>query len=93
MLTTKRVIFSFIVYRFQIFILAESVFARCLSAIKSDREEASKSLVGPENTKYEGDKAAFIEDIRQVSLVKSRFQMCIFFIFNKNPCSLTVIIL
>lgn len=53
-------------------ILAESVFARCLSAIKSDREEASKSLLGPENTKYEGDKAEFIEDIRQV----------IFFYFN-----------
>lgn len=46
-------------------LIAESVFARCLSAIKSDREEASKSLRGPENTKYEGDKEAFIEDIRQ----------------------------
>lgn len=46
-------------------LIAESVFARCLSAIKNDRIEASKSLKGPENTKYEGDKAAFIEDIRQ----------------------------
>lgn len=46
-------------------LIAESVFARCLSAIKTDREEASKTLVGPENTKYEGDKVAFIEDIRQ----------------------------
>ena len=45
---------------------AESVFARCLSAIKNDRVEASKSLVGPDNTKFEGDKEAFIEDIRQV---------------------------
>jgi len=46
-------------------LIAESVFARCLSAIKNDRIEASKSLRGPVNTKYEGDKAAFIEDIRQ----------------------------
>lgn len=46
-------------------LIAESVFARCLSAIKNDRIEASKTLKGPENTKYEGDKAAFIEDIRQ----------------------------
>jgi len=46
-------------------LIAESVFARCLSAIKDDRVLASKSLMGPENTKYCGDKTAFIEDIRQ----------------------------
>jgi len=51
-----------------IWLSAESVFARCLSAIKNDRVEASKSLVGPENTKFEGDKEAFIEDIRQVDI-------------------------
>lgn len=46
-------------------LIAESVFARCLSAIKDDRVAASKVLKGPENTKYSGDKKAFIEDIRQ----------------------------
>lgn len=46
-------------------LIAESVFARCLSALKNDRVEASKSLKGPENTKYCGDKTAFVEDIRK----------------------------
>jgi len=43
----------------------ESVFARCLSALKSERVEASKSLKGPDNVKYTGDKTAFIEAIRK----------------------------
>lgn len=46
------------------------MFARCLSALKNDRIEASKSLKGPENTKYTGNKTAFIEDIRQVYMCK-----------------------
>lgn len=46
-------------------LIGESVFARCLSAIKSDRVEASKLLKGPSETKYTGDKEQFIEDIRQ----------------------------
>jgi 6-phosphogluconate dehydrogenase len=45
-------------------LIGEAVFARCLSALKEERVEASKQLTGPE-PKFDGDKAAFIEDIRQ----------------------------
>ncbi|MBR5751648.1 MAG: decarboxylating NADP(+)-dependent phosphogluconate dehydrogenase, partial [Clostridia bacterium] len=45
-------------------LIGEAVFARCLSAIKEARVEASKVLTGPEK-KFEGDKTAFIEDIRK----------------------------
>lgn len=44
--------------------ITEAVFARCLSAIKEERAAASKVLTGPTG-KYEGDRDAFIEDIRQ----------------------------
>jgi len=44
-------------------LIGESVFARCLSAIKEERVEASKVLSGPEPS-FNGDKAAFIEDIK-----------------------------
>jgi len=45
-------------------LIGESVFARCLSAIKEERVGASKVLTGP-NVTFSGDKAAFIEDLRQ----------------------------
>ncbi len=45
-------------------LIGEAVFARCLSAIKEERVEASKVLRGPK-AKFKGDRAAFIEDIRQ----------------------------
>ena len=44
-------------------LIGEAVFARCLSAIKDERVEASKRLTGPE-AKFIGDKKAFIEDIK-----------------------------
>ena len=44
--------------------IAEAVFARCLSAIKEERVAASKILTGPECT-FTGDRAAFLEDLRQ----------------------------
>ncbi len=44
-------------------LIGEAVFARCLSAIKEERVEASKVLTGPA-PKFEGDKKAFIDDIR-----------------------------
>ncbi len=44
--------------------IAEAVFARFISAIKSERVEASKILTGP-GKKFEGDKAAFTESIRK----------------------------
>jgi len=46
-------------------LIAESVFARCLSSLKADRLEAAQVLQGPSEQKYEGNKAAFIEHIRQ----------------------------
>jgi len=52
-------------YGVPVTLIAESVFARCLSAIKDERVVASKSLLGPQTSKYAGDKNAFIEDIRQ----------------------------
>lgn len=48
-------------------LIADSVFARCISAKKDQRVEASKVISGPEIT-FTGDKAAFIEDLRQALL-------------------------
>lgn len=45
-------------------LIAEAVFARCLSAMKDERVAASKLLKGPD-TKFEGDRKAFIHAIRQ----------------------------
>ena len=45
-------------------LIGEAVFARCLSAIKEARVEASKVLTGPDK-KFTGDKEAFIENIRK----------------------------
>ena len=47
-------------------LIGEAVFARCLSSIKDERVRASKLLQGPSETKFQGDKKAFIEDIRKV---------------------------
>ncbi|MBD3308524.1 decarboxylating NADP(+)-dependent phosphogluconate dehydrogenase [candidate division KSB3 bacterium] len=44
-------------------LIGEAVFARCLSALKEERVAASKVLSGP-TPKFEGDRQAFIEDIR-----------------------------
>ena len=46
-------------------LIGESVFARCLSAIKDERVRASKVLEGPKNVKETGDKAEFIENVRR----------------------------
>ncbi len=48
-------------------LIAEAVYARCLSAMKDARVAASKVLTGPTG-KYQGDKQAFVEDIRQALL-------------------------
>jgi 6-phosphogluconate dehydrogenase len=45
-------------------LIGEAVFARCLSAIKEERVEASKHLKGPK-IEFTGDKKALIEDIRK----------------------------
>jgi len=44
-------------------LIGESVFARCLSALKEERVEASKVLSGP-IASYGGDRAQFIDDIK-----------------------------
>lgn len=46
-------------------LITESVFARCISALKEERVKASKILSGPEVNKYEGDKKDLIEAVRK----------------------------
>ena len=46
-------------------LIGESVFARCLSALKEERVNASKILQGPAGTTIPGDRAAFIEEVRR----------------------------
>ena len=46
-------------------LIGESVFARCLSAIKDERIAASKVLKGPKAKPSVGDRAAFIENVRR----------------------------
>jgi 6-phosphogluconate dehydrogenase len=45
-------------------LIAEAVYARCLSALKDERVAASKVLPGVDNAHFSGDREAFIEDIR-----------------------------
>jgi 6-phosphogluconate dehydrogenase len=46
-------------------LIGESVFARCLSALKEERVAASKILEGPVKKPDVADRAAFIEDVRR----------------------------
>ena len=46
-------------------LIGESVFARCLSALKDERVEASKVLTGPGKPKTVAERKAFIEDVRR----------------------------
>jgi len=46
-------------------LIGESVFARCLSALKADRIAASKVLTGPSSAKTIADKKEFIEEVRR----------------------------
>ena len=48
-------------------LIAEAVYARCLSAIKNERVKASKILKGPKNN-FTGNKKEFIEDIKKALL-------------------------
>lgn len=45
-------------------LISEAVYARCVSSFKDQRVNASKILIGP-SIKFSGDKAEFIEQIRQ----------------------------
>ena len=54
-------------------LIGESVFARCLSSIKSERVRASEVLEGPHFVRTNfGDPAAFIDDLEQVGGGKLR---------------------
>ena len=46
-------------------LIGEAVFARCLSAQKEERVEASRILAGPTPAIFNGDKAALLEDLRK----------------------------
>ncbi|GIN69928.1 6-phosphogluconate dehydrogenase, NADP(+)-dependent, decarboxylating [Bacillus sp. J14TS2] len=46
-------------------LITESVFARCISAMKEERVAASKVLSGPDTVGYDGDKDELIEAIRK----------------------------
>jgi 6-phosphogluconate dehydrogenase len=48
-------------------LIVEAVYARCVSALKQERVEASKIIGGP-GKKIEGDAAAIIEDVRKALL-------------------------
>ncbi|XP_063965843.1 6-phosphogluconate dehydrogenase, decarboxylating-like [Lytechinus pictus] len=63
--TGKWTAISALDYGMPVTLIGEAVFARCLSAIKDERVEASKQLQGPAATPFTGDKTQFIEDIRQ----------------------------
>merc|ERR1719151_30323 len=63
--TGKWTAISALEYGMPVTLIGESVFARCLSSLKAEREKASSILKGPSQTSYSGDKKAFVEDIRK----------------------------
>jgi 6-phosphogluconate dehydrogenase len=46
-------------------LIAEAVFARCLSALKDERVAASKQLLDDSVARFTGDKKQFVDDLRQ----------------------------
>ncbi|VDI73597.1 6-phosphogluconate dehydrogenase [Mytilus galloprovincialis] len=62
--TGKWTAISALEYGVPVSLIAEAVFARCLSAMQGERIEASKQIKGPATTKYTGDKKEFINDIK-----------------------------
>ena len=45
-------------------LICEAVVARCLSSVKDERAKAAEILSGPRGLKFTGDRAAFIEDVK-----------------------------
>ena len=62
--TGKWTVFSSLDLGQPVTLIGESVFARCLSALKEERVEVAKILEGPQTRAVVGDRAAFIEDVR-----------------------------
>lgn len=63
--TGKWTVISGCEYGSPVTLIGESVFARCLSALKDERVEASKHLAGPPQPGSDIDKKAFVEELRQ----------------------------
>lgn len=63
--TGKWTVFSALDLGQPVTLIGESVFARCLSALKEERVEASFILEGPVAKVIESDRIAFIEDVRR----------------------------
>ena len=63
--TGKWTVFSALDLGQPVTLIGESVFARCLSALKEERVEASSILEGPVAQVVESDRIAFIEDVRR----------------------------
>nr|CAI5832593.1 unnamed protein product [Callosobruchus analis] len=52
-------------YGVPVTLIGEAVFSRCLSALKSEREIASKKLRGPSTSEIQGDRKQLMEDLKQ----------------------------
>ncbi len=63
--TGKWTVFSALDLGQPVTLIGESVFARCLSALKEERVAASKILEGPTGAKIDSDRDAFIENVRR----------------------------
>ena len=64
--TGKWTAISALEYGVPVTLIGESVFARCLSALKEERVDASKLLAGPKNVKYDGDGKKFCDHVMKV---------------------------
>jgi len=62
--TGKWTVFSSLDLGQPVTLIGESVFARCLSALKEERVAASSVLTGPSIEAVDRDRAAFIENVR-----------------------------
>jgi 6-phosphogluconate dehydrogenase len=63
--TGKWTVFSALDLGQPVTLIGESVFARCLSALKNERVAASTILQGPAGTQIDSDRDAFIENVRR----------------------------
>ncbi|MGA2351839.1 MAG: decarboxylating NADP(+)-dependent phosphogluconate dehydrogenase [Terracidiphilus sp.] len=63
--TGKWTVFSSLDLGQPVTLIGESVFARCLSALKDERVEASKILTGPATKGLDVNRVEFIEDVRR----------------------------
>ena len=63
--TGKWTVFSALDLGQPVTLIGESVFSRCLSALKEERVAASGVLKGPVDRPVASDRAAFIEDVRR----------------------------